>query len=205
MANMQVIDQKGKATGNVDLNEEIFGIEPNEAVVFDAIIRQRAGKRQGTSAVKNRSAVRGGGRKPWRQKGTGRARQGSIRAPQWRGGGVVFGPTPRSYKMNMPRKARRLAMKSVLSQKVADNELVVLDQLTLAAPKTKDLKAVLDSANINGKVLVVSDDKNVQLSGKNLPKVKVVPVNGLNVVDAVNYDTLVLTQDAIKRIEEVLA
>lgn len=205
MANMQVIDQKGKAAGNVDLNEEIFGIEPNEAVVFDAIIRQRAGKRQGTSAVKNRSAVRGGGRKPWRQKGTGRARQGSIRAPQWRGGGVVFGPTPRSYKMNMPRKARRLAMKSVLSQKVADNELVVLDQLTLAAPKTKDLKAVLDSANINGKVLVVSDDKNVQLSGKNLPKVKVVPVNGLNVVDAVNYDTLVLTQDAIKRIEEVLA
>ena len=204
MANMQVIDQKGKAAGNVDLNEEIFGIEPNEAVVFDAIIRQRAGKRQGTSAVKNRSAVRGGGRKPWRQKGTGRARQGSIRAPQWRGGGVVFGPTPRSYKMNMPRKARRLAMKSVLSQKVADNELVVLDQLTLAAPKTKDLKAVLDSANINGKVLVVSDDKNVQL-GKNLPKVKVVPVNGLNVVDAVNYDTLVLTQDAIKRIEEVLA
>lgn len=202
---MQVIDQKGKAAGNVDLNEEIFGIEPNEAVVFDAIIRQRAGKRQGTSAVKNRSAVRGGGRKPWRQKGTGRARQGSIRAPQWRGGGVVFGPTPRSYKMNMPRKARRLAMKSVLSQKVADNELVVLDQLTLAAPKTKDLKAVLDSANINGKVLVVSDDKNVQLSGKNLPKVKVVPVNGLNVVDAVNYDTLVLTQDAIKRIEEVLA
>ena len=205
MANMQVIDQKGKAAGNVDLNEEIFGIEPNEAVVFDAIIRQRAGKRQGTSAVKNRSAVRGGGRKHWRQKGTGRARQGSIRAPQWRGGGVVFGPTPRSYKMNMPRKARRLAMKSVLSQKVADNELVVLDQLTLAAPKTKDLKAVLDSANINGKVLVVSDDKNVQLSGKNLPKVKVVPVNGLNVVDAVNYDTLVLTQDAIKRIEEVLA
>lgn len=205
MANMQVIDQKGKAAGNVDLNEKVFGIEPNEAVVFDAIIRQRAGKRQGTSAVKNRSAVRGGGRKPWRQKGTGRARQGSIRAPQWRGGGVVFGPTPRSYKMNMPRKARRLAMKSVLSQKVADNELVVLDQLTLAAPKTKDLKAVLDSANINGKVLVVSDEKNVQLSGKNLPKVKVVPVNGLNVVDAVNYDTLVLTQDAIKRIEEVLA
>ncbi|MBP2057260.1 large subunit ribosomal protein L4 [Lactobacillus colini] len=205
MANLQVIDQKGKSAGNVDLNEEIFGIEPNESVVFDAIIRQRAGMRQGTSAVKNRSAVRGGGKKPWRQKGTGRARQGSIRAPQWRGGGTVFGPTPRSYKMSMPRKARRLAMKSVLSQKVADNELVVLDQLTLAAPKTKDLLAVLDSAKINGKVLVVSDDKNVQLSGKNLPKVKVVPVNGLNIVDAVNYDKLLLTQDAIKRIEEVLA
>ena len=197
MANLEIIDQKGKSAGNVDLNEEIFGIEPNESVVFDAIIRQRAGKRQGTSAVKNRSAVRGGGKKPWRQKGTGRARQGSIRAPQWRGGGTVFGPTPRSYKMDMPRKARRLAMKSVLSQKVADNDLIILDQLTLEAPKTKELKAILDNANVSGKV--------VQLSGKNLPKVKVVPVNGLNVVDAVDYQKLVLTQDAIKRIEEVLA
>lgn len=205
MANLEIIDQKGKSAGNVDLNEEIFGIEPNESVVFDAIIRQRAGKRQGTSAVKNRSAVRGGGKKPWRQKGTGRARQGSIRAPQWRGGGTVFGPTPRLYKMDMPRKARRLAMKSVLSQKVADNDLIILDQLTLEAPKTKELKAILDNANVSGKVLVVSDDKNVQLSGKNLPKVKVVPVNGLNVVDAVDYQKLVLTQDAIKRIEEVLA
>ena len=205
MANLEIIDQKGKSAGNVDLNEEIFGIEPNESVVFDAIIRQRAGKRQGTSAVKNRSAVRGGGKKPWRQKGTGRASQGSIRAPQGRGGGTVFCPTPRSYKMDMPRKARRLAMKSVLSQKVADNDLIILDQLTLEAPKTKELKAILDNANVSGKVLVVSDDKNVQLSGKNLPKVKVVPVNGLNVVDAVDYQKLVLTQDAIKRIEEVLA
>ena len=196
MANLEIIDQKGKSAGNVDLNEEIFGIEPNESVVFDAIIRQRAGKRQGTSAVKNRSAVRGGGKKPWRQKGTGRARQGSIRAPQWRGGGTVFGPTPRSYKMDMPRKARRL---------VADKDLIILDQLTLEAPKTKELKAILDNANVSGKVLVVSDDKNVQLSGENLPKVKVVPVNGLNVVDAVDYQKLVLTQDAIKRIEEVLA
>ena len=205
MANLEIIDQKGKSAGNVDLNEEIFGIEPNESVVFDAIIRQRAGKRQGTSAVKNRSAVRGGGKKPWRQKGTGRARQGSIRAPQWRGGGTVFGPTPRSYAYTMPRKQRRLAIKSVLSQKVADNDLIILDQLTLEAPKTKELKAILDNANVSGKVLVVSDDKNVQLSGKNLPKVKVVPVNGLNVVDAVDYQKLVLTQDAIKRIEEVLA
>ena len=205
MANLEIIDQKGKSAGNVDLNEEIFGIEPNESVVFDAIIRQRAGKRQGTSAVKNRSAVRGGGKKPWRQKGTGRARQGSIRAPQWRGGGTVFGPTPRSYNMDKPRKASRLAMKSVLSQKVADKDLIILDQLTLEAPKTKELKAILDNANVSGKVLVVSDDKNVQLSGKNLPKVKVVPVNGLNVVDAVDYQKLVLTQDAIKRIEEVLA
>ena len=205
MANLEIIDQKGKSAGNVDLNEEIFGIEPNESVVFDAIIRQRAGKRQGTSAVKNRSAVRGGGKKPWRQKGTGRARQGSIRAPQWRGGGVVFGPTPRSYKMDMPRKARRLAMKSVLSQKVADNDLIVLDQLTLDAPKTKELKAILDSAKASGKVLVISDNENVKLSGKNLKNVKVIPVEGLNIVDAVNYEKMLLTQDALKRIEEVLA
>ncbi|MCT7780051.1 MAG: 50S ribosomal protein L4, partial [Lactobacillus iners] len=158
-----------------------------------------------THATKNRSAVSGGGKKPWKQKGTGRARQGSIRAPQWRGGGTVFGPTPRSYKVDMPRKARRLAIKSVLSQKVADGNLIVLDQLTLATPKTKDLKAIFSAIKVSGKVLVVSDDKNVQLSGKNLPQVKVVPVNGLNVVDAVDYEKLLLTQDAIKRIEEVLA
>lgn len=203
---IKVIDQKGKSVGEVDLNKCIFEVEPNDSVVFEAIIRQRAGKRQGTHATKNRSAVSGGGKKPWKQKGTGgRARQGSIRAPQWRGGGTVFGPTPRSYKVDMPRKARRLAIKSVLSQKVADGNLIVLDQLTLATPKTKDLKAIFSAIKVSGKVLVVSDDKNVQLSGKNLPQVKVVPVNGLNVVDAVDYEKLLLTQDAIKRIEEVLA
>ena len=202
---IKVIDQKGKSVGEVDLNKCIFDVEPNDSVVFEAIIRQRAGKRQGTHATKNRSAVSGGGKKPWKQKGTGRARQGSIRAPQWRGGGTVFGPTPRSYKVDMPRKARRLAIKSVLSQKVADGNLIVLDQLTLATPKTKDLKAIFSAIKVSGKVLVVSDDKNVQLSGKNLPQVKVVPVNGLNVVDAVDYEKLLLTQDAIKRIEEVLA
>ena len=205
MANLEIIDQKGKSAGNVDLNEEIFGIEPNESVVFDAIIRQRAGKRQGTSAVKNRSAVRGGGKKPWRQKGTGRARQGSIRAPQWRGGGTVFGPTPRSYAYTMPRKQRRLAIKSVLSQKMIDKDLIVLDKLTMSAPKTKDLVSMLNSLNVDGKVLIVSDDNNVQLSARNLAKVKAVPVNGLNVEDAVNYDKLILTQDAVKKIEEVLA
>lgn len=202
---IKVIDQKGKSVGEVDLNKCIFEVEPNDSVVFEAIIRQRAGKRQGTHATKNRSAVSGGGKKPWKQKGTGRARQGSIRAPQWRGGSTVFGPTPRSYKVDMPRKARRLAIKSVLSQKVADGNLIVLDQLTLATPKTKDLKAIFSAIKVSGKVLVVSDDKNVQLSGKNLPQVKVVPVNGLNVVDAVDYEKLLLTQDAIKRIEEVLA
>ena len=202
MANLKVIDQKGKDAGEVTLKDEVFGIEPNESVVFDAIIRQRAGKRQGTSKVKNRSAVRGGGKKPWKQKGTGRARQGSIRSPQWRGGGVVFGPTPRSYGYSMPRKQRRLAIKSVLSQKLLDEDLIVLDQLTMSAPKTKEFKSLLDSLKIEGKVLVVSEDKNVQLSAKNLPNVKVITANGLNVEDVVDYDKLVLTKEAIEKIEK---
>ena len=205
MANLKVIDQNGKDSGEVALNDKVFGIEPNESVVFDAIIKQRAGQRQGTSKVKNRSAVRGGGKKPWRQKGTGRARQGSIRSPQWRGGGIVFGPTPRSYAYTMPRKQRRLAIKSVLSQKLIDGDLIVLDKLTMSAPKTKEFVSMLNNLKVEGKVLVVSDDKNVQLSAKNLPKVKVVPVNGLNVEDAVNYGKLILDQDAVKKIEEVLA
>lgn len=205
MANLKVMDQNGKDSGEVTLNDKVFGIEPNESVVFEAIIRQRAGKRQGTSKVKNRSAVRGGGKKPWRQKGTGRARQGSIRAPQWRGGGTVFGPTPRSYAYTMPRKQRRLAIKSVLSQKLIDNDLIVLDKLTMSAPKTKELVSMLSGLNADGKVLIVSDDNNVQLSARNLTKVKVVPVNGLNVEDAVNYGKLILDQDAVKKIEEVLA
>ena len=205
MANLKVMDQNGKDSGEVTLNDKVFGIEPNDNVVFEAIIRQRAGKRQGTSKVKNRSAVRGGGKKPWRQKGTGRARQGSIRAPQWRGGGTVFGPTPRSYAYTMPRKQRRLAIKSVLSQKLIDNDLIVLDKLTMSAPKTKELVSMLNSLNADGKVLIVTDDNNVQLSARNLAKVKVVPVNGLNVEDAVNYGKLILDQDAVKKIEEVLA
>ena len=205
MANIKVMDQNGKDSGEVTLNDKVFGIEPNESVVFETIIRQRAGKRQGTSKVKNRSAVRGGGKKPWRQKGTGRARQGSIRSPQWRGGGTVFGPTPRSYAYTMPRKQRRLAIKSVLSQKMIDKDLIVLDKLAMSAPKTKDLVSMLNSLNVDGKVLIVSDDNNVQLSARNLAKVKAVPVNGLNVEDAVNYGKLILTQDAVKKIEEVLA
>lgn len=202
MANLKVIDQKGKDAGEVTLNDDVFGIKPNESVVFDAIIRQRAGRRQGTSKVKNRSAVRGGGKKPWKQKGTGRARQGSIRSPQWRGGGVVFGPTPRSYAYSMPRKQRRLAIKSVLSQKLIDEDLVVLDQLTMSAPKTKEFKSILDGLKVEGKVLVVSDDQNVQYSARNLPNVKVITANGLNVEDVVNYDKLVLTKEAIEKIEK---
>ena len=202
MANLKVIDQKGKDAGEVTLNDDVFGIKPNESVVFDAIIRQRAGRRQGTSKVKNRSAVRGGGKKPWKQKGTGRARQGSIRSPQWRGGGVVFGPTPRSYAYSMPRKQRRLAIKSVLSQKLIDKDLIVLDQLTMSAPKTKEFKSILDGLKVEGKVLVVSEDKNIQYSAKNLPNVKVITANGLNVEDVVNYDKLILTKEAVEMIEK---
>lgn len=205
MTSVNLYKQDGSQNGTIELNAAVFGIEPNQNAEFDAILRQRASLRQGTHAVKNRSAVSGGGKKPWRQKGTGRARQGSIRAPQWRGGGTVFGPTPRSYAYTMPRKQRRLAIKSVLSQKLIDNDLIVLDKLTMSAPKTKELVSMLNGLNADGKVLIVSDDNNVQLSARNLTKVKVVPVNGLNVEDAVNYGKLILDQDAVKKIEEVLA
>ena len=205
MTSVNLYKQDGSQNGTIELNAAVFGVEPNPNAEFDAILRQRASLRQGTHAVKNRSAVSGGGKKPWRQKGTGRARQGSIRAPQWRGGGTVFGPTPRSYAYTMPRKQRRLAIKSVLSQKLIDNDLIVLDKLTMSAPKTKELVSMLNSLNADGKVLIVTDDNNVQLSARNLAKVKAVPVNGLNVEDAVNYGKLILSQDAVKKIEEVLA
>lgn len=189
------------------MNADVFGIEPNESVVFDAILRQRASLRQGTHAVKNRSAVRGGGRKPWRQKGTGRARQGSIRSPQWRGGGIVFGPTPRSYSYKLPQKVRQLAMKSVLSQKVIDNGLVVVDSLKLDAPKTKDFAAVLNNLKVSEKTLLVLDEssENVELSARNLPNVTVVSASGVNILNVVNNTKLVITQAALSQVEEVLA
>ena len=207
MANLEIIDQKGKSAGNVDLNEEIFGIEPNESVVFDAIIRQRAGKRQGTSAVKNRSAVRGGGKKPWRQKGTGRARQGSIRSPQWRGGGIIFGPTPRSYAYKLPQKVRRLALKSVYSEKVAENKFVAVDSLEFTAPKTAEFAKVLAALSIDSKVLVILEEGNefAALSARNLPNVKVATATTASVLDIANSDKLLVTQAAISKIEEVLA
>lgn len=206
MANLEIIDQKGKSAGNVDLNEEIFGIEPNESVVFDAIIRQRAGKRQGTSAVKNRSAVRGGGKKPWRQKGTGRARQGSIRSPQWRGGGVVFGPTPRSYAYSLNKKVRRLALLSGLSSKVREENLIVLDALTFEAPKTKEFAQVLTNLSINEKALFVTAnlDETVALSARNIKGVSVITADALNVLDLVGHNKLVMTKAAVEKVEEVL-
>ena len=207
MANVKLYKQDGSENGTVELNDAIFGVEPNESVIFDAVVMQRASLRQGTHMTKNRSAVSGGGRKPWRQKGTGRARQGSIRAPQWRGGGVVNGPSPRSYSYKLPKKVRRLAIKSVLSQKVLDANLIVIDSLSFDTPKTKDFAEMLDKLNVNSKVLVALEDGNetAALSARNLPNVTVVPAEGVNVLDVLNNDKLILTQAALSKIEEVLA
>lgn len=206
MTKVTLYKQDGSENGQVELNADIFGIEPNESVVFDAVLMQRASLRQGTHAVKNRSAVRGGGRKPWRQKGTGRARQGSIRSPQWRGGGVVFGPTPRSYSYKLPKKVRRLAIKSVLSQKVLDNKLLVVEGLQFAAPKTKEFAQVLSNLNIDTKVLVVVESTNdfAALAGRNLPNVTIVDETNVTVLDVVNNDKLVVTQAALSKVEEGL-
>lgn len=207
MPNVALFKQDGSQIGEITLNEEIFGIEPNESVVFDAVIMQRASLRQGTHAVRNRSAVRGGGRKPWRQKGTGRARQGSIRSPQFRGGGIVFGPTPRSYKYSLPRKVRQLAIKSALSQKVLDNALVVVDALNFDAPKTKEFADVMGNLNVAEKTLVVvtDDDKNAALSARNLANATVVTPAGVNILNVVDNQKIVITKSALSQVEEVLA
>ncbi len=207
MTSVALFKQDGTQNGEIELNEAIFGIEPNENVVYDAIIMQRASLRQGTHAVKTRGKVRGGGRKPWRQKGTGRARQGSIRSPQWRGGGVVFGPTPRSYGYKLPKKVRRLAIKSVLSEKVAENKLVVVEGLSFDAPKTKEFKQVLENLNVDTKVLIVLESGNdfAALSGRNLPNVSIVESNNVSVLDVVAADKLLMTKTALTHVEEVLA
>ena len=196
MTKVTLFKQDGTTNGEIELNSDIFGIEPNENVVFDAVIMQRASLRQGTHAVKNRSAVSGGGRKPWRQKGTGRARQGSIRSPQWRGGGIVFGPTPRSYSYKLPKKVRRLAIKSVLSQKVLDNKLVVVEALQFDAPKTKEFAQVLSNLNVDTKVLVVVESSNdfALLSARNIPNVTIVDETDVTVLDVVNNDKLLFTK-----------
>ena len=206
MPKVALYNQNGSQVGEVELNDAVFGIEPNEHVLFEAIIMQRASLRQGTHKVKGRSEVRGGGRKPWRQKGTGRARQGSIRAPQWRGGGTVFGPVPRSYSYKLPKKVRRLAIKSALSSKVKENNILVLDALSFDAPKTKDFIAVLKNLSVDKKALVVTDglNENVVLSARNIPGVTVVEATGVNVLDVVNHDQLIMTKSAVEKVEEVL-
>ena len=206
MTKVTLFKQDGTTNGESEVNSDIFGIEPNENVVFDAVIMQRASLRQGTHAVKNRSAVSGGGRKPWRQKGTGRARQGSIRSPQWRGGGIVFGPTPRSYSYKLPKKVRRLAIKSVLSQKVLDNKLVVVEALQFDAPKTKEFAQVLSNLNVDTKVLVVVESSNdfALLSARNIPNVTIVDETDVTVLDVVNNDKLLFTKAALSKVEEGL-
>ncbi|HWK24562.1 MAG TPA: 50S ribosomal protein L4 [Ureibacillus sp.] len=206
MTKVSVLSQTGASVGEIELNDLVFGIEPNEAVLFDAVVAQRASLRQGNHKVKNRSEVAGGGRKPWRQKGTGRARQGSIRSPQWRGGGTVFGPTPRSYSYKLPKKVRRLALRSALSAKVGEQNLLVLDALQLAAPKTKDFKAILGNLNIDKKALFVTAelDENVALSARNIPGVTVLTASGINVLDLLGHDKVVFTKAAVEKVEEVL-
>lgn len=207
MPQLDLFKQDGTKVGAVEASEAVFGIEPNQHVLFQAVTLQRASLRQGTHKTKGRSEVSGGGRKPWRQKGTGRARQGSIRSPQWRGGGVVFGPTPRSYSYKLPKKVRRLAMKSVLSEKVAENNLVAIEGLNFDAPKTKEFKQVLANLSIDSKVLVVLEKGNdfAALSARNLPNVSVVTSDNVSVLDVVSNTKVLATQTALTQIEEVLA
>ncbi|GEO77959.1 50S ribosomal protein L4 [Companilactobacillus mindensis DSM 14500] len=206
MTKITAYKDNGAENGAVEVKDAIFGIEPNNNVVTDAVIMQRASMRQGTHDVKNRSEVRGGGRKPWRQKGTGRARQGSIRSPQWVGGGVVFGPTPRSYSYHLPKKVSRLALKSVLSQKAADSNLIVIDSISYDKPSTKAFAQLLNTVGADNKALVVVEDgnDNVALSARNIAGVKVVAPEGVNVLDVINANKLVVTQAALSKIEEVL-
>ncbi|MBT2658708.1 50S ribosomal protein L4 [Bacillus sp. ISL-18] len=207
MPKVALLNQNGSQVGDIELNDSVFGIEPNQHVLFEAIVMQRASLRQGTHKTKVRSEVAGGGRKPWRQKGTGRARQGSIRSPQWRGGGTVFGPTPRSYSYKLPKKVRRLAIKSALSSKVLDENILVLESLAFDAPKTKEFKSVLGGLSVEKKALIVTADldENVALSARNIPGVTVVTADGINVLDVVNHDKLIMTKAAVEKVEEVLA
>jgi large subunit ribosomal protein L4 len=206
MTKVSVLSQTCSSVGEIELNDAIFGIEPNEAILFEALVQQRASLRQGNHKVKNRSEVAGGGRKPWRQKGTGRARQGSIRSPQWRGGGVVFGPTPRSYSYKLPRKVRRIALLSALSSKVREENVIVLDQLSFDAPKTKEFVQVLKDLSINKKALIVTADldETVALSARNIPGISVVTASSINVLDIVAHEKFVVTKAAVEKIEEVL-
>lgn len=207
MPKVVLYNQNGSNVGELELNDHVFGVEDNQQVIYDTVIAERAAMRQGTQKAKTRSEVRGGGRKPWRQKGTGRARQGSIRSPQWRGGGVVFAPTPRSHAIKINKKVVRLAMRCALSSKVRDNHIVVLDQLTLDTFKTKGLVEVLKTFHLeNDKVVLALDEANgnVELAGRNLPNVLVGQYNHISVCQMMNAKHLVITKTAVEKFEEVL-
>ena len=206
MANVAIYNMEGKEVGSLELNDAVFGVEVNEHLVHMAVVQQLANNRQGTQKAKTRSEVRGGGRKPWRQKGTGHARQGSIRAPQWTGGGVVFAPVPRDYSFKLNKKEKRAALKSVLTSKVNDSKLIVVDELKLDEVKTKKFQEVLNNLKVNKALVVLNDnDQNVVLSARNIPAVKTALTNTINVYDILKYDTVVVTKDAVATIEEVYA
>ena len=207
MPNVQVVDMTGKQVGSIDLSEAIFGIEPNTAVMHDVVVNYLANQRQGTQSALTRAEVSGGGRKPWRQKGTGHARQGSTRAPQWTHGGIVFAPKPRSYRYTLNKKVRRLAMKSAFSAKAQENDLIVLDALTLESFSTKTVAAMLSALGADRKALIVlaENDKKAIKSAANIPGVKTAMVNTLNVYDILNADKFIVVKDAVAQIEEVYA
>lgn len=207
MPKINVMNINGQNVGEIELCDSIFNVEVNEHVLYEAVKCQLANRRQGTQSAKTRAEVRGGGRKPWKQKGTGRARQGSTRSVQWVGGGVAFAPKPRSYKYTLPKKVRRLAMKCALSSKVQNNEIIVLDALTMDVPKTKEFVAILNNIKASRKALVVTAEKNENVikSARNIEGVQTALVNTLNVYDILNHDTFVITTDAVKKVEEVYA
>ncbi len=206
MANVSVYNMEGKEVGKMDLNDAVFGVEINEHLVHMAVVQTLANKRQGTQKAKTRSEVSGGGRKPWRQKGTGHARQGSIRAPQWKGGGVVFAPVPRDYSFKLNKKEKRAALKSVLTSRVQENKLIVLDELKLDEIKTKNFKQIMDNLKVEKAMVVLgAQDANVIASAKNLPTISTAVAENINVYDILKGDTLVLTKDAVTKIEEVYA
>ena len=208
MSKIEMLNLNGEKVKDIKLNDNVFGIEPNDAVLHNAIVLSMASRRQGTHATKTRDMVSGGGRKPWRQKGTGNARQGSIRAPQWRGGGIVFGPQPRDYSKKMNKKERRLALKSALSYKAIDSELVVVENITMETNKTKDMLNLLTKLNlVNKKVLMVVEElnDNICLSTRNLGNVKVVLPEEVNTYDVINADNMLITEKALEKLEEVLS
>lgn len=206
MAKVAVYNMEGKEVDTIDLSDEIFGVEVNEHLVHMAVVQQLANKRQGTQKAKTRSEVSGGGRKPWRQKGTGHARQGSTRAPQWKGGGVVFAPVPRDYSFKMNKKEKRAALKSALTSRVQENKLIVIDELRFDEIKTKNFKAVMDNLNVTKAYVVLNDnDEKVVMSARNLPNVQTALTNTINVYDVMKGGTVILTKDAAKTIEEVYA
>lgn len=207
MPKVDLYNMSGEVVGDIDLNENIFGIEVNEDTVHLAVLNQLANKRQGTQSTKTKSEVRGGGIKPWKQKGTGRARQGSIRSAQWIKGGIVLGPKPRSYKYTLPKKVKRIALKSALSSKVSESDILVLDKLEFANIKTKQMINVLSSLKVDSTALIVLADKNaeVEKSARNIPGVKTAFVNTINVYDILKYDKFIITKDAVSKVEEVYA